>query len=65
MTMEATLKRLIAVQPKSERYAFKQGYDSVVSGPDLVNCHFSVFATPENTKAWERGAAEAGKNASD
>ena len=65
MTMEATLKRLIAMQPPSERTAFEYGYDSVMSGANEKNCHFSIFMVPENTKAWERGAAEAKQASSD
>lgn len=38
--------------PKS---AFDAGWDSVISGPDMANCHFGWFLSPESTKEWERG----------
>lgn len=38
-----------------EDEAERRGYDSVVSGPNMVNCHFAIFATKANTTAWERG----------
>ena len=43
------------------RACFEAGYDSVASGANESNCHFGYFSTPEMTKAWERGAAEAKK----
>ena len=36
------------------------GYDAGRHGPNTLNCHFSIFSTPEFTRAWERGNA-AGK----
>lgn len=38
---------------------YEAGYDSVVSGANTDNCNFKWFATPEDTKEWERGAREA------
>lgn len=35
------------------------GYDAGKNGADTENCHFSLFAKPEYTKAWERGKARA------
>lgn len=35
--------------------AYNAGYDCGQNGPNTVNCHFSLFSTPENTMAWERG----------
>lgn len=35
--------------------AYKYGYDCGTNGVNKTNCHFSVFASKENTKAWERG----------
>lgn len=32
-----------------------KGYDSGLNGASTTNCHFSLFATPELTKAWEEG----------
>jgi hypothetical protein len=31
------------------------GYDAGRNKPDIENCHFGLFATPEQTRAWERG----------
>ncbi len=39
---------------KEER-AHAMGFDAGRHGPNEVNCHFSAFATPEETRAWERG----------
>jgi len=35
--------------------AYNLGYDCGINGPNLTNCNFKIFSTPENTKAWERG----------
>ena len=59
--MDPLLERLVSIQPPSERKAFAFGYDSVMSGASEENCHFSIFMRKENTRAWERGAAEAHK----
>ncbi len=39
----------------SEKYAFDMGVDCARNGANEKNCHFSIFSTPENTKAWEKG----------
>lgn len=31
------------------------GYACGLHGPNTHNCHFSLFATPALTKAWEEG----------
>ncbi len=43
----------------TEQQAYEFGRSSVIDGPDETNCHFTVFATPQLTSAWEKGAAEA------
>jgi len=43
----------------SEEKCYEAGYDSVVNGANTENCHFTFFATPTKTAAWERGAAAA------
>jgi len=43
----------------NERLAFAMGYDCEVNGPNERNCHFSLFAKPEYTKAWEDGKKQA------
>lgn len=39
------------------------GYRCAIEGANIDNCHFSLFATPELTRAWEEGKriAEEGK----
>lgn len=52
------------IPPKrSTDYAYDKGYDCGVNGANEDNCHFAIFSTPENTKAWEEGKrdAEGGK----
>lgn len=41
---------------------YKNGYDAGLNGPNTGNCHFSNFATKEQTKDWEAGNS-AGKKA--
>ena len=40
---------------RSTEYAYKMGIDCAVNGATETNCHFSIFSSPENTKAWEQG----------
>jgi len=42
---------------KQEAYDF--GYDCGKNGSNTTNCHYSIFATKELMKAWERGKAKA------
>jgi ribosome modulation factor len=39
----------------TEERAHSFGYDAGRNKPNETNCHFSIFATPELTRAWERG----------
>lgn len=48
---------LIPTTPIDKAYNF--GYDCGKNGANTTNCNFSIFSTPENTKAWERGKAKA------
>lgn len=57
--MNSHLEHLISIQPPAERQAYAFGYDSVISGANEENCHFRIFMREENTRAWERGAADA------
>jgi len=45
-------------------HCYRLGYDCGENGATTTNCHFAAFVSPEKTKAWERGKAdaEAGKN---
>jgi hypothetical protein len=40
---------------RTEQEAEESGRASAVFGADLANCHFTLFATKELTRAWERG----------
>lgn len=46
----------------TKEHAERMGYDAETNGANTANCHFSIFAAPELTRAWElgkkRGAAE-------
>jgi len=39
--------------------AYNLGWDCQVNGANEENCHFSLFSTPEITKAWEAGKKDA------
>ena len=39
--------------------AYELGFDCGTNGADEQNCHFSIFARPEYTKAWELGKSDA------
>ena len=43
----------------TEEYAYKMGKDCALNGANEKNCHFSIFSSPEHTRAWERGKKEA------
>ena len=49
---ELTTPALLAATPE---YAEAMGRDYVLSGANTTNCNFRLFATPELTRAWERG----------
>ncbi len=42
-----------------EEHCYKMGYDCGKNGSNTTNCHFALFASPEKTKAWERGKKKA------
>jgi hypothetical protein len=44
--------------------AYAAGRDCALNGANTTNSHFRHFATPEQTKAWEKGKAEAEANQS-
>ena len=41
---------------------YEAGYDAGLNGANLINCDFRLFATPGQTKEWERGNKEGLKN---
>ncbi len=44
-------------QLEAIKKAHKAGYNKFLNGANEDNCNFRHFATPEQTKAWEQGAA--------
>jgi hypothetical protein len=40
---------------------FDAGWDSVINGADMDNCHFFWFTSAERTKEWEMGVKAAKK----
>lgn len=50
----------MTIRPSTDRnaHAYRMGYDAGMNGANETNCHFSIFATPERTKQWERGNAD-------
>ena len=51
---------------KDEAAAEAAGYDCGINGANALNCHVSMFASPQLTQAWDRGKkradAERGKS---
>jgi hypothetical protein len=39
--------------------AYELGWECGRDGANEQNCHFSIFSSPENTKAWEAGKRDA------
>ncbi len=39
-------------------YAYKMGFSCARNGANTTNCNFSLFNSPENTKAWEKGNSD-------
>ncbi len=40
---------------EQEQEAYDLGINRVKEGANEVNCNFTIFSTPEKTKAWEKG----------
>ena len=58
--MLAQIEKFLAEIPTSnEKICFAMGYDCEMNGADEKNCHFSLFSSPEKTKAWESGKEKA------
>ena len=60
---KAHLVRRITGQSEVD-HAFEMGRSFHQDGPDKINCHWTVFATREQTNAWERGFKDAKKGGS-
>jgi len=55
------IKELIKKLPppkRSKEYAYKMGLDNAKNGANITNCHFSIFSSPENIRAWEKGVKD-------
>lgn len=61
--------RLLLTSKVSAEEARRKGYDFGLHGANETNCHFSLFSSPELTKAWEegkrRGTEESARRKSD
>ena len=54
------LSKIAKSWPKvTPEQAYEYGLDCGRHGADALNCHFSIFASPENTAEWERGNNDA------
>ncbi|KKL52246.1 hypothetical protein LCGC14_2287430 [marine sediment metagenome] len=49
------IERLCCGMSEVEKSAYEFGKSRVRDGADKANCHFTIFSTPETTKAWEKG----------
>jgi hypothetical protein len=47
--------KILAFEIPKEADAYEAGYDCEKNGANEENCHYTFFATPELTAAWERG----------
>jgi hypothetical protein len=43
------------ITKQDEKAAYCTGRDCALNGANTMNCHFSYFARPELTRAWEEG----------
>ena len=60
MELKELVKDLIPPK-RSKEYAYKMGLDFAKNGANEKNCHFSIFSSPENTRAWEKGEKDGKK----
>ena len=49
------LKKIPDIPKATIKMAYNAGYACGKNGANTTNCHFSLFATPEHTRAWEKG----------
>lgn len=54
MSIQELITRLVPPN-RSEAYAYEMGFNCGLYGPNEENCHFSIFSSPRNTRAWEDG----------
>ena len=55
--MEEIIKKLIPPK-RNKAYAHRMGIDCAKNGPNIENCHFSIFSSRDNADEWERGLRE-------
>ena len=46
---------MFGIPTQDEKAARDAGRDCALNGANTTNCHFSYFARPELTRAWEEG----------
>lgn len=49
------MKEKVNLTTDELRTAYNSGFDTGMYGANTTNSHFSIFSTPEKTKAWEVG----------
>ena len=54
MSIQELITRLVP-PPRSEAYAYEMGFNCGLYGSNEENCHFSIFSSLKNTRAWENG----------
>ncbi len=54
-TVKTFSERQFHTAKHSEKLAYLAGFDCAINGANTNNCHFSLFARTELTRAWERG----------
>lgn len=59
ITKIAAKKLKIDLPVISEDCAYKMGYDCEMNGANLENCHFTIFSSQANKRAWENGREQA------
>ena len=53
------VKHIANIPKSSEETCYAMGYDCGINGATEVNCHFSLFSSKANTRAWETGKKQA------
>ena len=53
------ISKLLVIPVFDVKHCYHLGYDCGKNGPSTTNCHFAAFASPEKTKVWEEGKADA------
>lgn len=60
--MNDYIKKILDIPKYDLNQAYSMGYDCGLNGANTTNCHFGIFSSKENTKAWENGKRDAEKN---